>query len=98
VCAGKALGNVDVMKALLVQHISRADKPKVALLLKSWKTVASDLESCQSDLIEDRNGTEAWQHPEGLAMPTIKREHDSSEATLFDELLEHMRHIADHDR
>lgn len=82
--------NVDILKALLVQNISDEDR-SVALLLNRWGKLAEDLNECHAEVAE--SAVEAWRHPEGLMFDVVKHGSISSQATLFDELLDHMRSI-----
>lgn len=93
--AGKPLGNPDVLRALLVQGMS--EKRMRNNVLNTWKQVAKSLDKRHNTLLQ-HSCTQAWQHPVGLMLNSVKRGRVELEPTLMDELLEHMRTLADPDR
>lgn len=86
---------MDILKALIVQNIERKQSSVVATILKDWNRVAADLENCQDMLDEYSENTQAWKISRGLQPLVVKRGSLTIEASLFDELLLHMRRIAD---
>ncbi|KAL0043180.1 hypothetical protein WJX82_011418 [Trebouxia sp. C0006] len=93
--SGKPLGNPDVLRALLVQGMS--EKRMRNNVLNTWKQVAKSLDKRHNTLLQ-HSCTQAWQHPGGLMLNSVKRGRVELEPTLMDELLEHMRTLADPDR
>lgn len=96
--AGQPLGNEDILKAVLLQHIPGRERKRTRQhLMKEWTQVALKLHKRQN-INSNSNSTKAWHHRNGVMLTVALRGAIELPASLVDELLEHMRRLNDPDR
>lgn len=93
--AGKPLENQDILKAILLQNIPlRSHQNDRRWLVKKWSEVAKELSKLQGELKDSRR-TRAWNCRNGVSITKASRGAIALDATLMDELLEHMHTLND---